>query len=232
MDRRTALRTLGVAATGTLAGCFGGGEPANEFEYPTVRSNGVDVPLVPVADAIEWHRSNDATFGDTRGRKQYRQTHIADAVHSPAPGGSDDDDPLEALATDERIVTYCTCPHHLAAMRAAALISDGYEHAYALDEGLNEWIHANYPVEGSETGSLPNEQAIHGRTDPAHAGAYAWAYHDPSGQREPEPIAADGTFTITFRFYDVDGDSPIRVETPAGSVRRPLGDLRSGRVEI
>jgi rhodanese-related sulfurtransferase len=232
MKRRTALKALGVAVVGGLAGCSGGPQAANEYGYETTTTDGVAVPLVPIADAIQWYNDDAALFADARGRRQFETSHIAGAVFSPAPDGQGGSDPVEQRETDAQIVTYCRCPHHLSSLRAASLISDGYANTYALDEGFGAWLQNNYPVEGTNPYALPTEYRIAGRTDPAHAGAFAWARHRETGQREPAPIAEDGTFAISFRFYDVDADSSIEVETPEETVTRPLGQLREGVVEV
>ena len=123
-------------------------EAANEFGYETLETDGVEVPLVPVADAIHWFLDDEieTVFADARHPADYEHRHIADAVLSPAPYGDRPDDPVESYDTDVRIVTYCVCPHSLATQRGANLISDGYIHTYALDEGFQEWYDEGYPV--------------------------------------------------------------------------------------
>ena len=136
MQRRSFL-TAAAPSTSALAGCLGGdsgsGTPSDgdgttptstdastgSFERKEVE--GEMVPLVPVDVTREWYAAGSATFADARGEGQYEQAHIEGAVWSPAPDGRGDD-PLEALATDERIVCYCGCPHHLSSLRAASLM--------------------------------------------------------------------------------------------------------------
>ena len=166
MKRRTYLRVTGVAAAAGLAGCLGGNgdgdddgggngdgsdhEAANEFGYETTSSGGVEIPLVPTADAIEWFEDEEAVFVDARQQDEFDELRIADSVFSPAPGGQTADDPVYELSTDTRLVTYCVCPHALAASRGASLVENEYVHVYALDEGLQEWIDRGHPVEGDE----------------------------------------------------------------------------------
>ncbi|MFT4883954.1 MAG: rhodanese-related sulfurtransferase [Natronomonas sp.] len=236
MDRRTFLRTGLAAGAAATAGCFGGEPPeaANEYGYETTSTDdGVEVPLVPIDDAIEWYREDDGpVFADARSPTAYQRAHIADAVLSPAPDGRDDGDPLADRSTDTRIVTYCGCPHHLSAMRGGTLIENGYVHTYAIDEGFNAWIDAGYPLAGQAVEQRPDVYEIHGRTDAAHAGEYAWARHDPTGQREAVPIAEDGTFDLELRFYDIDRDSDIRLTTPAAEIVQPLGQLLGSIVRL
>ena len=187
MKRRTYLRVAGVAGAAGLAGCLGDGdggdrngdrngdgdsdgdgsdhEAANEFGYDTTVNNGVEVPLVPTADAIEWFEDEEAVFVDARGPEQFEELRIADAVLSPAPEGLGADDPISELSADTRLVTYCVCPHTLATSRGATLIQNGYVHAYALDEGLQEWIDQGHPIEGDESNAAGSVEFDHDYED-------------------------------------------------------------------
>lgn len=236
-SRRQLLATIGVtglvAGVGTYEWFFASGpEPANEFGYETLRTNGVDVPLVPVEDAYEWHGDPDTVFVDARSRTQYENARIEGAVLSPAPEGQDDGDPVADLDEDTRIVTYCTCPHHLATLRGASLIRDGYVHTYAIDEGFFAWQDAGYPIAGEEAEESPATYRIDGLTDSDFSGEFAWVRHDPTGQQEASPINGDGTFSLDVHFYEVGPDSRLRVWTPAGEVTGSLGRLAEDGVEI
>lgn len=124
-------------------------EAANEFDYSTMTVEGIEVPLVPNEDAFEWFEDGETVFVDARTREEYERARIPGAVFSPARDGLSTDDPVEELSTDTRIVTYCACPHTLAGLRAASLLRDGYEHTYALAEGIPRWDEAGYPIESS-----------------------------------------------------------------------------------
>lgn len=124
-------------------------EAANEFDYETMTVEGIEVPLVPNDDAFEWFGDPETVFVDTRTREEYERARIAGAVFSPAPDGLSSDDPVDELSTDTRIVTYCACPRTLAGLRAASLLRDGYEHTYALAQGIPRWDEAGYPIETS-----------------------------------------------------------------------------------
>lgn len=234
MRRRTYLRRGGCAIAVGLAGCLGdtNTDAANEFDYETTTTDDVAVPLVPLADVIEWYRNEDAVFADARDRTAYEAARIAGAVFSPAPDGQDGDDPLAGLSTETRIVTYCGCPHHLSTLRGASLIRDGFVHTYAIDEGFVAWRDAGYPVEGSDVAERPTPYRIAGRTDAAHAGDLAWARHEPSGQREAAPIGDDGRFTLHVRFHDVTPEERISLSTPAGEVTGRLDTLAETTVEV
>jgi rhodanese-related sulfurtransferase len=233
-SRRDLLASVGVAIGG-LAGCLGGGDDdgsaTNLDGYASTTTDGQSVPLAPLADVSEWYESGRARFADARSRTAYRQSHVEGAVWSPARDGQPTDDPVETWDEETLIVTYCGCPHHLSSMRAAALLEAGYERVAALDEGFWAWHEQGYPVAGGAAAVEPRLRVVAGRTDPDHAGGWAWARHDPSGQREVAPIAADGSYALEVRFVDVAPSEPIRLTTPAYELSAPLGSLARGRVE-
>lgn len=235
MRRRAYLRTAGLVASAGVTGCLGSEtapEAANEPGYPTTTADDIAVPLVPLADAIDWYENDAGVFVDARSRTAFENARIADAIHSPAPDGRDTDDPISELAEDTRLVTYCSCPHHLSTLRGAALIRNGYAHTYAIDEGFRAWREANYPLEGENVEETPRLFTIAGRTDPADTGDFAWIWHDPSGQREAAPIGTDGSFTLHARFYDVTPETAVRLSTPAGEVTEPLNALAGDVVDV
>lgn len=259
MRRRAYLQVIGATATIGAAGCVDDDsdagtsdgsdtetsddsdagtsddsdtETTDNFDYETTTTDGVEVPLVPLEDAHDWYEDDEAVFVDTRSETAFEQSRIEEAVLSPAPDGQESNDPVEELSTDRRIVTYCGCPHHLATLRGAALIEAGYSNTYAIDEGFHAWQDAGYPLAGTDASERLDLFSIDGRTDPTHASELTWAWHEPSGQREAAPIAEDGAFTLHIRFHDVDPDSQIRLETPAGSMTRPLETLAEQQIEL
>ncbi|OLZ42354.1 rhodanese [Natrinema saccharevitans] len=239
MNRRQFLALGGAASLGAVAGCLGGGsdaEAANEFDYELNSTpSGVDVPLVPVEDAYEWFKNDEARFADARGRAQYDEVRIKDAVFSPAEdAGSIDDDPVEEWSTDTRIVTYCRCPHHLSSQRAASLIDAGYERTYAIDEGLGGggnggWIDRGYPIEGSAVDAEWIEYEIDGTTDSEYAGETVALNQINANRSEIAPIQDDGSYTIPLYFAG-STDSQFRVEAPDYTVEGTLEELTNGTV--
>lgn len=91
---------------------------------------------------------------------------------------------------------------------------------------------AGYPLEGQSVENTPQSFTITGQTEPTAAGDMAWAWHDPSGQREAAPIDTGGRFTLHLRFYDVTPQSVIRLTTPAGEVTESLGVLSRGLIDV
>ena len=233
MNRRTFLAVGGATTVGVVAGCLGNDSDAtaaNEFDYELNSRPDPAVPLVPVDDAYEWYKNDEARFVDARGRTQYNEARIKGAVFSPAEDAGDiDDDPVEEWSTDTRIVTYCQCPHHLSSQRAASLIEAGYEHAYAIDEGLRGWINAGYPLEGSAVDAEWQKYEINGTTDSQYAGEMVTLEQLEEDRREAAPIADDGSYTLQLH-YAGSTDSRFRVEAPDYEVVGTLAELTSGTV--
>jgi rhodanese-related sulfurtransferase len=252
--RRRFLAGSAVALAGTtgLAGCLGGsggdgnadpgddsyadGYPPEQESPPDEREidesnfkmldvDGTQVPAIPLDVAYYWFQRREARFADARGEQGFDESHILGAVLSPAPDGLDGDDPVADWPKADRIVCYCGCPHHLSALRAATLKQNGYENTYVIDEGFWAWFDAGYPMAGAEVTSQPALQVISGVADAASAGETAWAWHEPSGQREATEIAADGSYELHLRFSEVTDDSPIVVETPDYRVEGTLAEL-------
>lgn len=173
MDRRTFVQTTGALGAVSLAGCLLVGDDGSDDrpraeepdEYPDgvedgevtriddsgyeiYTTSGQDVPLAPTGDAYEWYQNEEVVVADARSRDAYEDIHIEGAVWSPAPDGQSADDPLAPLASEQPILTYCACPHHLSGARAASLLADGYEQVFALDKGINDWIDKGYPIAG------------------------------------------------------------------------------------
>ena len=193
--------------------------------FETVDRDGTTVSLVPIDVAYYWYVRGEARFADTRGSTSYNQSHIYGAVLSTAPDGLETNDPIAAWPKTDRIVCYCACPNHMSSLRAASLLSDGYDEAYAIEEGYTEWQNREYPMAGEDVESRPNVRIIEGQSDAQSAGETAWARHEPTGQREATAIADDGTYTLELRFTDVTDESIIVVQTPGYRVEAPLGDL-------
>jgi len=205
---------------------------ADPSSFERLDVGGIEVPLVPIDVAYPWYRRRDARFVDARSRAQFQHSHVAGAVLSPAPTGYEEDDPTGAWPNDERIVTYCGCPHHLSSQRAASLIEAGFTEVYALDEGFVEWVERDYPVgSASEVRTtLGTARTVRGSTDPGSAGELVWLRHPPTGQREPAAVGADGRFELTFRFVELDPDSELVLETPTGRRVGTVASLTDGTV--
>ena len=235
MNRRTFLAVSGAATAGVVAGCLGDGsdaEAANEFGYElnSTRS-GIDVPLVPVQDAYEWYKNDEAKFADARTQTQYEERRIEGAVFSPAADADDvDDDPVEEWSTDTRIVTYCGCPHHLSSQRAASLIDAGYEHTYAINEGLGGWVNLAYPLEGTAVDAEWELYEIDGTTDSEHAGEMVRLEEVEANRVEVAPIEDDGSYTLQLHYYAEPTDSQFRVEAPDYTVQGTLEELTNETV--
>lgn len=258
MRRRAFLTTAAVGVLGSAAGCLGGGPgprnlgsapdpsvseaglapdpeevPAPDADpdsFETLSVEGTEVALVPLEVARAWYHRREARFVDARSQRAYEAVHIHGAVLSTAPDGVADD-PTEAWPSEERIVTYCACPHHLSTARGATLREEGHEAVFAIDEGFEPWVRNGYPIEGEDAEEFVRaEWTVSGRVGAEHAGQRVELRHEPSGQREPGPIADDGSFEVTAKFVGVEDATPVTLETPAFERTGPIGDLAAAPV--
>lgn len=203
----------------------------NTAEFDALARGGLSVELVPTHVAYYWYTRGEARFVDARSAPQFEVSHVFGAVLSPAGDGRElPDDPVLEWPKDDRIITYCGCPHHLSSLRAASLQKRGYEAVYALDEGFDTWRNRSYPLAGSDVGRVPPVRVVEGSVPRAYAGRTAWAYHDESSQAEATGIAGDGSYELALRFVDVTAASPVRVRTPAYTLTEPVGRLTGGTV--
>lgn len=227
MKRRSVLGVLGTVSLTAVSGCVSTGLTGSEYE--TREFEGETVPLVPLEDAYEWFEAEEATFVDTRGEGQYETAHIEAALLSTAPDGLEDD-PLEDVDHETRLVTYCDCPHSLAVQRGSRLLASGYEDVYAFDDGFPAWQDAGYPTGGDgETASIDTYDIV-GESDPTYAGEYVWLSDTEKDRHEIAQIEADGRYELTLRFADLEPSSLLVLETPAYTLEATLEELTSAVV--
>lgn len=204
---------------------------ADPSSFETTEENGETVRLAPVDVVIDWYYRGDARFVDARGLRQYQTAHIYGAVFSRAQGDSTGGG-IDDWSTDDRVITYCGCPHHLSSLRAAGLQKAGFTDVYAIDEGFvgreDSWEANEYPmagmgfVEGAQASI--SEWQIAGSVEPRFAGEYVWAAADR--QYEAAPVAGDGRYDLHVRLVDADAETPIELRLPDGETRTaPLGEL-------
>ncbi|TYL39725.1 rhodanese [Natronococcus pandeyae] len=229
MRRRQFLAVGATTGATIVAGCSGddnsadgyGPEPESEPEersidtdaYDTFSIDGVDVPLAPLEDVVYWYQRQEARMVDARGADQYDDLRITGAVFSRAPDGVSDD-PVDDWSADDRIVTYCVCPHALAGQRAASLIDAGYENVYALDEGLEAWVNQGYPVDGEQATQSLTAYQVQGRSDPAYAGESVRIRTLETDQSELSLVGDDGSYELTLHFTGLDEESLLEVDAP------------------
>ncbi|MFB6120324.1 MAG: rhodanese-like domain-containing protein [Halobacteriaceae archaeon] len=199
----------------------GGGSIMNASETVTVT-------LAPIEVAYNWYARGEARFVDARPRTFYERSHIYGAVSSPY-NTAIDGTPIAEWDTGDRVVCYCTCPHHQSSIRAAELQQYGFEEVYVIDEGFAPWLQDfNYPVAGQQVSSLPAPTYIEGRTDASDAGKTAWAYRVGTDYTEATKIERDGAYRLQLRIDDPSAE--IRVETPSYTVTGALDALSSTTV--
>ena len=174
----------------------------------------VEIPLVPIEVAYDWYRTGSARFVDARSEAAFEAERVTGAVVSPARDGLEENDLTETWDPTERSVTYCGCPHSLSTSRAAGMVMEGHEAVFAIDEGFNPWIE-QYPTSTGDADSQRSApMTVVGQVDAAYAGEEVWVRHDATDQRYPGQVGADGSFEVTFAFYDVETDDQLTVDTP------------------
>jgi rhodanese-related sulfurtransferase len=205
---------------------------ADPDSFETLSVNDETVRLAPIGVVEKWYRRGEARFVDARGLDQYERAHVYGGVSSPAQQDSTGGG-IEAWPADDRVVTYCGCPHHLSSIRAAGLQKTGFTEVYALDEGFlgrpDSWSAQEYPMAGtsfrSDSRASIQQWTVAGSVDSRYAGEYVWA--TAGRQYEAAPIQADGTYRLHLKFADISAETPIRIQTPTDSVERPLGSVGS-----
>ncbi len=205
---------------------------ADTDSFETLDVNGEAVGLAPIDVVEQWYRRGTTRFVDARGLEQYERAHVYGAVLSPAQrdsvGGG-----IDGWPSDDRVVTYCGCPHHLSSIRAAGLKKAGFTDVYALDEGFvgreGSWSDSGYPMAGTafvaDSQASVQQWTISGSVDSQYAGEYVWATVDR--QYEAAPVQSDGSYQLHLQFTGISAETTVEVTTPAESVARPLGELGS-----
>jgi rhodanese-related sulfurtransferase len=205
---------------------------ADPSSFGTLSVNDETVRLAPIDVVRWWYRRSEARFVDARGLDQYERAHVYGAVSSPAQANSEGGG-IEGWPFEDRVVTYCGCPHHLSSIRAAGLQKVGFENVHALDEGFigreNSWYNRDYPMAGTafgaESQASVQQWTISGSVDSQYAGEYVWA--SAGRQYEAAPVQSDGSYRLHLKFADVSPETPIEVRTPTDTVERPLGTVGS-----
>jgi len=200
-----------------------------ELNAAEIQNSDTDVTVTLASiDAVHyWFRRREARFVDARSSTQYEQSHILGAVNSPA--NTNIDEPVAEWPTDDRIVTYCGCPHHLSSVRAAELQSAGYESVSVLDEGFHVW-NDQYQIAGKNADYTPPEWTVDGQAARESAGRPVAVRHPETGQREVAPIEDDGSYQLHLRFYDITPETHLTLETPGYTVEAPVQTLADGVV--
>jgi rhodanese-related sulfurtransferase len=201
-------------------------EPTDESEFEMNTYRGIDVPLVPATTARYWYHEQKARFVDARSNNAYQSSHIPGALSSPAGSGRGADT-VDQFDETARIVTYCGCPHHLSSHRAMELYKTGHTAVFAIDEGFGVWTERGYAATGADS-SLSQSWKLQGQVSTEHAGEIATVKRPGDEQLlYAKPIAPDGTFSLTVKAIDVDEETVVLVNTPAGTHRATVGKLAS-----
>lgn len=91
-------------------------------------------------------RKDDFKLVMTLHKWAYDAMHIPGSLNFPDP-----EDAYDALDRNEDIVVYCSNPACVASRFAyKALVERGYQHVRRYAGGIEDWVEAGYPVEGTE----------------------------------------------------------------------------------
>lgn len=95
------------------------------------------------AEAKALADAGKAVFLDVRSIEQYKETHVAKAMHIPVTLVQGE---IPYLPKDKMIVTYCTCPAEESSGEATMILARGGIQSKALHGGLRAWMDAGLPV--------------------------------------------------------------------------------------
>jgi phage shock protein E len=88
---------------------------------------------------------NGAFILDVRTQAEWDQVHISGSTLIPLDQLQDR---LNEIPVDKDIVVICQTGHR-AQSGTAILLAAGYKHVSCLNGGLNAWVEAGYPIEGT-----------------------------------------------------------------------------------
>lgn len=101
------------------------------------------VPLAAEA-LLDRLQKGDVTVIDVRPEDEFEAGHIPGAVSVPV---DDIMNQFESLPRDQQIVAYCRGRYCVYSLQAVNFLREQGFHAIRLEEGLQEWKHAAYPIE-------------------------------------------------------------------------------------
>ncbi|WP_410508788.1 rhodanese-like domain-containing protein [Methanosarcina hadiensis] len=112
---------------------------------------------VNVEEAKKMVEKDDVFVLDVRTPSEFNSSHVKGATLIPVTNASGSglspDNLLEArvdeVPKNKKILVYCRSGHR-SVSASKILINAGYEQVYNMEGGINAWIAAGYPVEGSE----------------------------------------------------------------------------------
>lgn len=156
-------------------------------------------------------RGSHFTILDVRSTYAYQMEHIKNAESLPLQEITYSS-VLSSIPKNTPIVTYCSCPHHLAEMAYQILKQKGYASVWVLDEGIPGWKKENYPLEGTLANKPVTLYWVIGYAyGPGHApkkGAEVRVYQEKTQQLEIDKTDAHGFYAMALRFYGLSpGDS-------------------------
>jgi cytochrome c oxidase cbb3-type subunit 3/ubiquinol-cytochrome c reductase cytochrome c subunit len=110
----------------------------------TLRDN-LYVPAEQVKKALD--ARNKIVIIDARATPDWAMARIPGAISVPYYLFKK----LDSIPKDDTwVVAYCACPHHASGVVVEELRKRGYKKTAVIDEGIIEWQHRKYPIEGSQ----------------------------------------------------------------------------------
>jgi len=150
---------------------------------------------------------------DVRSAYAYQMEHIKGAQSLPIQEISYAS-VLTSLPKNTTIVTYCSCPHHLAEMAYQVLKQRGFTSVWVLDEGIPGWKKEKYPLEGT----IANKPFtvywvigyVYGPNHVAKSGVEVRAYQEKTQQLEIDKTDAHGFYAMQLRFYGLEPGNQLQ----------------------
>lgn len=141
---------------------------------------------------------------DVRSNYAYQMEHIKDSISLPLPQIKQRFSALPA-DKDSTIITYCSCPHHIAEMASDILKEQGYQNVFVLDEGLPGWKRASFPLSGDSANQPISIYwvigYVVGEFHKPVSNLEVRVYHPRTEQLEFDKTGKDGFYAIPLRFY-------------------------------
>lgn len=115
----------------------------DELDYTKIKAIKIDQAYKLFDDGIQ--------FVDARDMWEFADGHVKGAINLPEIDFAPDHPALKELNKNEVLVIYCSSSEcGLSTKLAIELLKLGYENLYVFEEGWDEWVERDYPIETSE----------------------------------------------------------------------------------
>lgn len=129
-------------------------EPPKEIHLGAVK-----VSLIDEKEARRHFDDGATIFVDARKEGDYTRSHVKGAIFLPPTEVEQRFPTIEPLIPlESRLILYCYGPECDMAEKVAQFIAQmGYRNMMIMNTGFSAWGRANYPVEGAESSSSPDD---------------------------------------------------------------------------